>query len=366
MNTQQLLAYFKWLGFNLGLLAGAAIVALIAHAIVIYVLRRFSRRTASVFDDEAISSCAVPTRWLLVLAGIWMVLDVSTFAVGTVEFVRHLDSVALVALCAWLTIRVVHVVRDALLSRYNVTVADNLRARAVQTQIRVLERIVISVVVIICIGCALMTFSGVRQLGVSLLASAGIVGIILGLAAQKVLGALLAGLQLALTQPIRLEDVVIVEGEWGTVEEITLTYAVIRIWDLRRLVVPMSYFLEKPFQNWTRTTANLLGTVMIYVDCTAPVEAIREQLHELLKGSPAWDGKAWGLQVTDTDNRTMQLRALMSAADSSSLWDLRCLIRERLLDFIRSTHPTALPRLRIQDTPHVGAGTAADAPETTG
>jgi small-conductance mechanosensitive channel len=205
-----------------------------------------------------------------------------------------------------------------------------------------------------------MTFDKVRYLGASILASAGIAGIIIGLAAQRSLGTILAGIQIAITQPIRLDDVVIVENEWGRVEEINLTYVVVRIWDLRRLVLPITYFIEKPFQNWTRISADLLGTVFIYMDHTIPVQKIREALHDILTQSGLWDGKVWGLQVTNATEKTLELRALMSAADSSQAWNLRCLVRERIVDFIHQHYPGSLPALRT----HLSGFEKAYSPET--
>jgi small-conductance mechanosensitive channel len=194
----------------------------------------------------------------------------------------------------------------------------------------------------------LMTFPAIRRFGASLLASAGVAGLIVGLAARETISSLLAGIQVALTEPIRLDDVVIVEGEWGRIEEIRMTYVVVRIWDERRLVVPLSYFIEKPFQNWTRKTANILGTVFLYVDYAVPVDEVREQLHRILKDSGLWDGKVWNLQVTDATERTMQLRALMSAPDSSTAWDLRCDVREKLIEFLQREYPGSLPVTRAE------------------
>jgi hypothetical protein len=202
------------------------------------------------------------------------------------------------------------------------------------------------VVCVIAGALILMKIPGVENVGASLLASAGIAGIVVGVAARPALSNLLAGLQLAMTQPIRLDDVVIVEGEWGRIEEITNTYIVVRIWDLRRLVVPLSYFIERPFQNWTRQTADLLGTVFVYVDYTIPVDAVRRELHRILQSSGMWDGKAWNLQVVDATERTVQMRCLMSAPDASSAWDLRCHVREQLIAYIQERYPDSLPRTR--------------------
>jgi small-conductance mechanosensitive channel len=191
-----------------------------------------------------------------------------------------------------------------------------------------------------------MLFEEVRRFGTSILASAGVVGIIIGFAAQKTISNLFAGFQLAMTQPIRLDDVVIVEGEWGRVEEITLTYVVIHIWDDRRLVVPLSYFIEKPFQNWTRASADLLGSVFVWVDYTLPLDETRNALKKIIESNPLWDKRFWNLQVTDASEKTMQLRVLATSADSSKSWDLRCDIREKLIAYIQKNHPQSLPQLR--------------------
>jgi small-conductance mechanosensitive channel len=197
----------------------------------------------------------------------------------------------------------------------------------------------------------LMTFPRIKSLGTTILASAGIIGVVVGLAAQRTIGTFIAGLQIAFSQPIRVDDVVIVENEWGRIEEITLTYVVVKIWDLRRLIVPITYFIEKPFQNWTRVTADILGTVFIYVDYTVPFDAVREQLQRILNASELWDKKVCVLQVTNTTERTVELRALMSAPDASTAWSLRCEVREKLIDFIQKKYPKALPRLRAEMDP---------------
>jgi small-conductance mechanosensitive channel len=188
----------------------------------------------------------------------------------------------------------------------------------------------------------------VRQLGTAILASAGIIGVVVGMAAQRTISTFIAGLQIAFTQPIRVDDVVIVENEWGRIEEITLTYVVVRIWDLRRLVVPITYFIEKPFQNWTRVTADILGTVFIYVDYTVSVDAVREQLQKILNDCELWDKKVCVLQVTNTTEKTVELRALMSAEDASKAWTLRCHVREKLVEFVQKNYPNALPKIRAE------------------
>jgi len=252
-----------------------------------------------------------------------------------------------VAVFTWLIIAVIKAIKTILLSRFNLDAEDNLKARKVHTQIRVLERIAVFLVIFIAVAMALLSFEAIRQIGISLLASAGIAGLIIGFAAQKSISMLLAGFQLALTQPIRLDDVVIVEGEWGRIEEITLTYVVVAIWDKRRLIVPVNYFIEKPFQNWTRQTAEIIGSVHIYVDYGFPIDKLRTFMDESLKRNPHWDGQVKVLQVTDCTEKSMELRALASAKDSSSAWDLRVLLREEMIEFIRLNHPEYLPRTRL-------------------
>lgn len=205
-------------------------------------------------------------------------------------------------------------------------------------------------------AAVLMTFDAVRQIGVSLLASAGVIGVILGFAAQKSIATLFSGIQLALTQPIRLDDVLVLEGEWGRVEEITLTYVVVRIWDLRRLVVPVSYFLEQPFQNWTRTSSSIMGSVSFYTDYSIPVDILRGKIAEFVQQSSLWDGVFFNLQVIDSTEKSMQLRVLVTASDSSKAWDLRCELREKILLYIQSEYPGALPRVRAEFSENMGKG----------
>jgi len=237
--------------------------------------------------------------------------------------------------------------KNQLLKKYDIGQADNLKDRKVHTQYNILEKIVVFIIIVVASAITLMLFEGVRKVGISLFASAGVAGLIVGLSAQKALGSILAGLQIAITQPIRLDDVVIVENEWGWIEEINLTYVVVRIWDKRRLVVPSTYFLERPFQNWTRTSADILGTVFIYADYTVPVEALRKELTRILEASPHWDGQVNVLQVTDAGEHTLELRALMSAATSPAAWDLRVHVREHLIAFLQRKYPGSLPRTRV-------------------
>jgi len=248
---------------------------------------------------------------------------------------------------AWISINGVRIIRIFLFRRIDLNTKNNLKARKIMTQFRILSRIIVFIIIFVAIAFALMTFDSIRQLGISLFAGAGVAGIILGLAAQTVIGSILAGLQIAITQPIRLDDVVIVEGEWGWIEEITLTYVVVKIWDLRRLVLPTTYFIQKPFQNWTRTSADILGTVYIYTDYTMPVDKLRKAFLEIIKKTDLWDGKVANMQVTNATEKSLELRALMSAPDSPTAWDLRVHMREKILAYLQENFPENLPRTRV-------------------
>ena len=256
--------------------------------------------------------------------------------------------IGLTACFIWLLVRAVAAGEQAILRDHPMEVADNLEARRVQTQTRVLSRVLMGAIILVGISLILLTFPMVRQIGTALLASAGIIGLVAGIAAKPVFGNLIAGLQIALTQPIRLDDVVIVEGEWGRVEEINSSYVVVRIWDERRMVVPLTWFIENPFQNWTRRSADLLGTAFLWLDYTAPIAAIRAELERICKGEALWDGRVCVTQVTETSEKTLQIRLLVSARNSGDAFDLRCIVRERMLDFLAREHPQSLPRTRAE------------------
>ena len=263
---------------------------------------------------------------------------------------------------AWLLITAVHVAEDLIGRRFSVDEEDNLRARKIVTQTRLLRRIAVVVISIVALGIILFESDTFRSLGTGLLASAGIVGIVIGFAAQRTIGTIVAGFQVAFTQPIRIDDVVIVEGDFGWVEEITLTYVVVRVWDQRRIVVPITHFIDQPFQNWTRETSELLGTVFLYVDHSVPFDEVREALGEIIEDSEHYDGRVWKLHVTNTSERTVELRALMSARSAPDLWELRCEVREKIVAQLQETHPEALPRIRAElheaDAPRSERGTS--------
>jgi len=256
--------------------------------------------------------------------------------------------IGLTACVIWLLVRAVAAGEQAILRDHPMEVADNLEARRIQTQTRVLSRVLMGAIILVGVSLILLTFPMVRQIGTALLASAGIIGLVAGIAAKPVFGNLIAGLQIALTQPIRLDDVVIVEGEWGRVEEIGSSYVVVRIWDERRMVVPLTWFIEHPFQNWTRRSADLLGTAFLWLDYRAPIPAIRAELERICKGEALWDGRVCVTQVTETTEHTLQVRLLVSARNSGDAFDLRCIVRERMLDFLAREHPQALPRTRAE------------------
>jgi small-conductance mechanosensitive channel len=287
-------------------------------------------------------------RRLLPVLGVMFSLPLVRLPARYLALLDKATSIFLIAAMALIAFQVVKTFERALLLRYDLEASDNLRARTVYTQVKVIGKMLDVVVALLAVASILMLFSEVRHVGASLLASAGIVGIIAGVAAQKTLANLLAGFQIALAQPIRQDDVLVVEGEWGRVEEITLTYVVLHIWDDRRMVLPLTYFIEKPFQNWTRVSAQLLGAIKIWVDYSFPVEAGRRALKQIIEEQPLWDRRFWNLQVTDADAKAMQLRILVTAGDSSAAWDLRCAVREQFIDFIQREHPHVLPRVRAE------------------
>jgi hypothetical protein len=260
--------------------------------------------------------------------------------------IGKISSLLIIGAISWILFQVVGAIGRYVLSKYNIKAADNLQARKVHTQVKVITKTIYFIIGIFTVASALMLFEEVRRVGTSILASAGVIGVIAGFAAQKTIANLFAGFQLAMTQPIRLDDVVIVESEWGRVEEITLTYVVVNIWDERRLIVPLSYFIEQPFQNWTRVSANLLGSVFLWVDYTLPMVELRRGVQQIVEGCADWDKRFWNLQVTDATERAMQIRVLATAGDSGKAWNLRCEIREKLIDLIQRNHPEGLPKWR--------------------
>src|SRR3984957_10670296 len=325
----------------------AAIVALLLHAALLWLARR-AMGERETFLRTVMAATRGPTRVGLLLVALAIALPATPLAGATASLLARLLGLGTIFLLGWVALTALHIGADLYLRRYWLDLPDNLLARKHITQVRILERVVAVMIVLVTIGLALMTFDAVRQYGVTLFASAGVAGIVAGLAARPVLTNFLAGVQLAVAQPIRIDDAVIVENESGNIEEITFSYVVVRLWDLRRMVVPLSYFIEKPFQNWTRTGGELIGSVFLYVDHTAPVGAIRQKLSEIAAQSKLWNGKVLNLQVSDCKESTIELRALISANSAPAVWDLRCEVREKLIDFLQREHPSALPRRRYE------------------
>ena len=327
------------------ILAIAALVALVLHRWARKLVQRTLAGRYPYLFSTFTQTCGLSRLALLILAMI-VAIPVAPLRHDAADFLARLLAVAVIGLIGWAAIIALHIAADLYLRRFRLDVDDNLLARKHNTQVRVLSRSVDVLLVMLTLGAALMTFPAVRQYGVSLFASAGVAGIVVGLAARPVLSNLMAGVQIAMTQPIRLYDAVTLENEHGIIEEITSTYVVVKLWDLRRMIVPLTYFIEKPFQNWTRETSALIGNVMLYVDYCAPVGVIREKFNEILKQSEKWDEKVAALQVTDFKEGTMELRCLMSARSAALAFDLRCEVREKLIDFLQKEHPEALPRSR--------------------
>lgn len=305
-----------------------------------------------------------PLIYLLPLLGLQTVWFGASDQMPLIGGVQHLTSLATIAVITWIGIRAVRSIQQTIVAHNPVDISDNLRARRIQTQTRLLVRTMSFFVLLFGLASMLTTFPAVRQVGTGLLASAGLAGLAVGFAAKPVLGNIIAGLQIAITQPIRIDDVVIIENEWGRIEEITGTYVVVRIWDDRRLVVPLQYFIEQPFQNWTRHTASITGSVFFWADYGIPLQPLREEMDRLLDQVPQlWDGRVKVLQVTDTTDKVIQLRVLASSLDSGSNWDLRCYLRENLIGFISREHPEHLPQLRATLESPVGAQQTAFHPQ---
>lgn len=303
--------------------------------------------TASQIDDLLAPLIGTILRVCIIVVAVILALPLLQLPPAAESVVDKLTSISLIVGLSILLVRAVTIGKRLVLNRFDISAEDNLRARQVYTQINLISRIIYVGIGFFAVAATLMLFQEVRHVGTSLLASAGIVGIIAGFAAQKTLANVFAGFQIALAQPVRQDDVVIVEGEWGRIEEITLSFIVVKIWDERRLVVPLSYFIEKPFQNWTRSSAELMGSVFIWVDYNFPVEQGRVALQGIIESSSLWDRRFWNLQVSDASEKTLQLRILATASNSSRSWDLRCEIREKFLAFIQQSHPESLPRIRM-------------------
>jgi small-conductance mechanosensitive channel len=324
----------------------AVLSVIIAYEVIFFLASHYIRRTRQRILQSLVQQSKKPMGVILPLAAAQIVITKTTLPGETIEFLLHALVLAQIAAISWLILSMVAVVDKYAEQRYFEDTRDKMAARRIRTQARVLRRIVAVGVYILAIAAMLMTFPTVRQLGAGLLASAGAAGLIIGIAARPLFENLIAGMQIGLAQPIRIDDHVIVENEWGRIEEINSTYVVVHIWDDRRLIVPLNYFNTQPFQNWTLTGSTLIGSVFVYVDYTFPMEEGRKELKRILDSTDLWDGNVWVLQVTDASEQTMELRALMTAKDAPTAWDLRCYVREHFIAFIQRNHPDCLPKAR--------------------
>ena len=321
----------------------------LAYIILLQVLRRLGKDPKYLIPLGAVKKVSSPI--FLIFFSILIRMESLRDVLGLPQYeywFRKSSTLLFIFAITWLILGVVKIVKHHVLGKYDVHAENNLEARKITTQFNILERIVIFIIIILALGIALMSFDGIREIGVSIFASAGVAGIIIGFSAQKMIGTILAGIQIAIAQPIKIDDVVIVEGEWGRIEKIMLTYVVVNIWDKRRLIVPTTYFIEKPFQNWTKTSSDILGTVFLYTDYDVPFDKLREELTRILNSTDLWDGKVNVLQVTDSKPQSVEIRALMSAKDSSTAWDLRVLVREKLIVFLQQNYPESIARTRLR------------------
>jgi small-conductance mechanosensitive channel len=328
------------------------VVALLAALAFNEILFRALRRAGRSWADRGVimavtRRCWWPARFVLKAIAVSLVLPAAGLSPATFVGLQHALELVLIGASAWMVVALTFALEDVAVARFRIDAPNNLRARRVRTRVNVIRRITVVFASIVAFAAALTTFEIGRSFGTTLLASAGILSVIVGIAARPALSNLLAGLQIFFAEPFRIDDVIVIEGEWGRIEEITLTNIVVRTWDERRLVLPIQYFLNQPFQNWTRHTTHLLATAFIAVDYTTPVERVREELRNILEQSENWDRRTWNLQVTDATERTVQLRALMTARDAPTAWDLRCEVREKLLAFLQHELPSALPRQRV-------------------
>ena len=345
--------YFQTDSFKLIIAAIGFVVLLIVvffvNKKIFKILENKAKRTSNRLDDFMLKLFRIPglalAYWISAKIFTHFFFDNLTFT----SILDHINNLLIIAIIAWIFLQLIKLGVYYIQNKLDISVDDNLSARKNLTQIKVFKNIASTIVVTLAFAAALLTFEQARGIGVSLLTSAGVLGIIVGLAAQKSIGMILAGIQIAITQPIRLDDVVVLEGEWGRIEEITLTYVVVKIWDERRLVLPVSYFLEQPFQNWTRTTAYILGTVFVFVDYGFPIDELRKELPNMLEGNPNWDGQVANIQVTDTNQHYMELRILVSSTDSSKNWDLRVDVREKTLRYIQANYPDTFVKIRYQE-----------------
>ena len=335
---------------QLSILILVIILGLLFYILSRYVLNKWFAKFRTFTEGEKIpfEQSYAPLRFLFPPLFLLLTLPLIDLSLSVRKPLDQMLVIWTIIGISWLLIKLFNIMKTFILSHYEMSVKDNLEARRISTQLNVIQRVWGFLVILVAVSLILMTFDKIRQIGVSLLASAGIAGIIVGFAAQRSIATLIAGIQIAITQPIRTDDVVIVENEWGMIEEITLTYVVVRIWDQRRLIVPITFFIEQPFQNWTRKTAELIGTVFIYADYRVPIDELRRELEKIVAETPLWDKRVAKMQVTNATDKTIELRALVSAENSSNAWELRCLVREKLISCLQQNYPESLPLVRVE------------------
>lgn len=327
-------------------------IAGLLQVVFVYLFSKLAHKYKTKNLTSLVRSFRIPILLLSIIVGMSIGMPLLRFPSEIQIAIEHVLSIASIITATWLITNFVDIFRTLIIHKYDTQNIDNFRARRIYTQLKVITRIVNGFILVIALAAILMTFDRIRDVGYSILVSAGVGAAIIGFAAQKSLASLLAGLQVALTQPIRIGDVVVIEGEWGIIEEINLSYVVVRIWDKRRLVIPISFFLEKSFQNWSRQSTDLLGTVMIYTDYSIQVDDLRKELTQILAHDPLWDKQASAIQVTDAKTDVLELRVLVSARNAGDLFSLRCNVRERLINYISKNYPKSLPRTRVALATH--------------
>jgi small-conductance mechanosensitive channel len=346
-NIEYVTEHLEAILFGSGIFFGSLLVGLLLKLLLFALLAFYNRKTpSSTFIPSFLRHQNKPMGYFLPLLAAALTLPLLPVTPAVLEVLRRVMESALIITFAWVLIKAVEIFEDLFLEKYEISKVDNYRERKMLTQLQFVRRLIMIGIVVVAVSLILMSFETVRRLGAGILTSAGILGIIVGFAAQRSIANLLAGFQIAFTQPLRLDDVVVVEGEFGRVEEITLTYIVLRLWDARRLILPINYFIEKPFQNWSRTTTDIIGSVFFHADYSLPVDEVRLEFKRILDGTDLWDKRVWALQVTDAKEKTIEVRAIMSASNASRAFDLRCLVREKLVGYVQQNFPQSLPQTR--------------------
>lgn len=348
-QLQSSTAHWPRFAWNL-LLIGIAIIAgfLIKFFFALILKRSDTKNDDFSFIRSVLRRLGIPLNYFLPVLLLNMLLPLMVLNTTTTNALSRAVEIMLIISFGIILIGVVRVFEDFVMHTYDLKKPDNLRERKIRTQLQFIRKFMVSVIILLILCAVLLSFDSLRKIGTGLLTGVGVGGIIIGFAAQKSLANFLAGFQIAFTQPLRIDDVLIVEGEWGRVEEITLTYVVLSIWDQRRLILPINYFIEKPFQNWTRSSAEILGTVFLYLDYTVPLDALRKEVDRLLDGHPLWDKRVKVVQVTNATDKTIEIRVLISAVNSGYAFDLRCFLRENLVTFVQKNYPGCLPKTRAE------------------